>query len=104
MTATLSGIAAAMWLGGLWYAAPLLSCNDEIADRSTRRLRDATLLGTGIPLALAAASLLTGVTCVAALVGWRNSWREATATVRPGVSATGAAAPTAGRDAGPTNP
>jgi len=68
MNATLSGVAAASWLGGLWYAAPLLYSTDIETERPARRIRSAILLGTAIPAVLAGLSVLTAATCALALV------------------------------------
>jgi hypothetical protein len=57
-------VAGALWLVGLWAAAPLLRGGSRIADR----LRDALVVGTAIPLVLAFAHLLYWPLCWLALI------------------------------------
>jgi hypothetical protein len=63
LSPTASGIAAALWLGGLAYASPAFAARGGAADR----LRDALALGVAIPLVLAASGLLFPSACVALL-------------------------------------
>jgi hypothetical protein len=68
-----SGIRAAAWLGLLWYAAPLVSRRASFAPAD--RLRDALILGTAVPFALAALGILNPWTAFAlavALALWRR--------------------------------
>jgi hypothetical protein len=66
-----AGVAAALWLAGLWYSAALMvERRDPDASRWARvaaRLRDASVLGVGIPLALASFGILSGTACLASL-------------------------------------
>lgn len=61
-----SGILAALWLLGLFAAAPLLRGSAR-EYRFADRLRDALILGIAIPLALGAVHLLYPVACFVAL-------------------------------------
>ncbi len=61
------GIAAALWLAALWYAAGLLS-REQTVTQPADRLRDAIALGVFIPFALSICGILSGVAC-AALAG-----------------------------------
>ncbi len=63
LSPTVSGIAAALWLGGLAYVSPAFGERGGAADR----LRDALALGVAIPLVLAATGLLFPSACVALL-------------------------------------
>ncbi|HEV3090693.1 MAG TPA: hypothetical protein VGX91_04520 [Candidatus Cybelea sp.] len=62
----LSGVLAALWLLGLYAAAPVLQTGRpyEFVDR----LRDALILGVAIPLGLGAVALLYPTACFAVLV------------------------------------
>jgi hypothetical protein len=59
-------IAAALWLGALWYVAPLLDASAREAP--ARHLRDAIVLGVAIPLVLGTAGALAPVPCAAAIL------------------------------------
>jgi hypothetical protein len=60
------GVFTALWLGGLWFVAPLLSpAGREISIAS--RLRDAVLLGTAVPIALGFVHLLSAPGCACAM-------------------------------------
>jgi hypothetical protein len=71
MSPTESGIAAALWLGSLWYVSALL--RPAVGDGSVRcvasRVRDAIAVGVAIPLVLAAVGLLYQIACIAVLGG-----------------------------------
>jgi len=68
MTLTTPGNAAAVWLGALWYAAPVLTARSEAIPRgSASRMRDAIALGVAIPLVLGALGLLTATACEVAV-------------------------------------
>jgi len=62
----LSGALAALWLGALWFAAPLLGCR---AGDPVGRLRDAVILGVAIPFVLGFLHLLYGPVCLTAAAG-----------------------------------
>ncbi|MHB8432940.1 MAG: hypothetical protein ACYDCA_04945 [Candidatus Tyrphobacter sp.] len=64
MSAILAAILAALWLVGLWLAAPILRGGPRVADR----LRDALVVGTAIPLVLAFAHALYWPACWIALL------------------------------------
>jgi hypothetical protein len=68
---TFEGIRAALWLGSLWFAGPLLGTRERDAPG---RIRDGLILGTAIPFGLACVHLLSGPACalvLAALVALR---------------------------------
>jgi hypothetical protein len=68
MTLTTPGNTAALWLGALWYAAPVLTPRSEAIPRdAASRIRDAIALGVAIPLVLGALGLLTATACEVAL-------------------------------------
>ncbi|HTV72806.1 MAG TPA: hypothetical protein VME66_03755 [Candidatus Acidoferrales bacterium] len=63
LTSLGSGLVAALWMGGLWYAAPLLG-----GRRPADRLRDALTLGVLLPFGLGLLHALTGALCGLGLV------------------------------------
>ena len=74
MNPMLSGVAAALWLSGLWYVAPALCARSNeghpfgLTDRIARRIRDASIVGLSIPLIAGALGLLFPATCIGLLV------------------------------------
>ena len=60
--AVFAGTRAALWLGLLWFSAPLLSRSPSVPSR----LRDGIILGVAIPGVLAFAHVLNGTTCFGA--------------------------------------
>ena len=62
------GVLAVIWLTLLWAAAPLLGAGDErsAAARLADRVRNAVVLGVGIPFVLGFAHALYGWTCLVA--------------------------------------
>ncbi len=75
MSAVASAILAALWLVGLWLAAPILRGGPRVADR----LRDAIVVGTAIPLVLAFAHALYWPACwilLALCIGGAVAWRR----------------------------
>jgi hypothetical protein len=80
-----------LWLGSLWFAAPLLGGR---RDDPAGRVRDALILGTAIPFALAFLHLLSGLACglcLALLVVWRILRKRSSSPERGGRSSSGAA-------------
>jgi hypothetical protein len=61
---TFEGIRAALWLGSLWFAGPLLGTRERDAPG---RIRDGLILGTAIPFGLACVHLLSGPACALVL-------------------------------------
>ncbi len=68
-------VLAALWLLGLWAAAPILRGGPRLADR----LRDAIVIGTAIPLVLSFTHLFYAplcwialIACIAGAVVWRR--------------------------------
>ena len=74
------GLAAALWLLGLYAAAPALRSGERYA--LADRWRDALIAGVGIPFVLAFVHALYPATCwivlalLIALAVWRRGWRE----------------------------
>jgi len=62
----LSGALAALWLGLLWYAAPLLAGS---SDGIVERLRNAVILGVAAPFLLGFLHLLYAPLCLGAALG-----------------------------------
>ncbi len=60
-------IAAALWLGALWYAAGIFARADDDEFEPAGRIRDAIVLGTAIPFAAAYVGLFARVVCVIAV-------------------------------------
>ncbi len=63
MSTPIAGAAAALWLGSLWFIAPIANLSDDRQSPVASRIRDAISLGVVIPFALALIGALTALNC-----------------------------------------